>query len=631
MTQRCKIIFFFVLAGVALWAAPEKGFSQCASVVSAFPFVSGFETGDEGFVRNAVLHWERGSIVPGSKSVIAAAGNGQNCWIVGGLSGALYSSGVSYLNSPCFDFTTLARPELSLKLIWETERNFDGVHLEVSVDGGQNWQLLGSELSDANCLGENWYNNASVRFLSDRPGWSGSVLGGGGGNCQSGNGSGQWLTARHELTALAGEPDVRFRFVFGAGIICNAYEGFAFDDFTIREAPAQPADFTYSCTDIRTVQFQNTSSLCETALAWNFGDPGSGASNTSAIADPIHVFSAPGTYLVTLSVTYPNLPVQVQTATVTMADLQIDLTQSIRCQGEANGILTASGIGVSVPLTYTWNTQPPQTTASISGLSAGTYTVSLTGNGVCPTTSSATLTEPPALSAFTDKTDATCDQNNGSIRLTASGGTSPLDIRWNQGGTGPALTGLTPGTYSALIQDANGCNLTVPAVVIANRVVPVSVSLGSDTTICDGQTLLLTPGSFASYVWQDGSTGPGLTVSRTGTYQVTVTNNEGCTGTGQVTVTVGCSGVFFPAAFTPDNDRLNDRFGILGDKALLTDYELSLFDRWGKRLFSSRNPDIAWDGRYGGKTCSAGVYVWKARYRYQGKSEQRQGTILLLR
>ncbi|MFM5987531.1 MAG: hypothetical protein ACKO9I_19795, partial [Sphaerospermopsis kisseleviana] len=93
MTQRCKIIFVFVLAGVALWATPERGFSQCASVVSTFPFVAGFETGDEGFVRNAVLHWERGSIVPGSKSVIAAAGNGQNCWIVGGLSGALYNSG----------------------------------------------------------------------------------------------------------------------------------------------------------------------------------------------------------------------------------------------------------------------------------------------------------------------------------------------------------------------------------------------------------------------------------------------------------------------------------------------------------------------------------------------------------
>ncbi len=108
--------------------------------------------------------------------------------------------------------------------------------------------------------------------------------------------AGGWVNAQHTLINLAGTPNVIFRFIFGAGTQCNAYDGFAVDDIVIGEAPPNNASFTFSCTNSNTVNFTNTSALCP-ALTWDFGDPASGPNNTSTLPNPTHTFSGTGTHI----------------------------------------------------------------------------------------------------------------------------------------------------------------------------------------------------------------------------------------------------------------------------------------------------------------------------------------------
>jgi PKD repeat protein len=140
--------------------------------------------------------------------------------------------------------------------------------------------------------------------------------------CTSNSGSAGWVVAQHCMSNLAGVANVKFRFAFGAGSTCNNFDGIAFDNITIGEAPANNANFTFGCTPTSLqYQFTNTSTLCPSGFSWNFGDPTSGTNNTSIVTNPMHQFSAPGTYTVTLSVNGPcNAPSTITKTVVTVSN-----------------------------------------------------------------------------------------------------------------------------------------------------------------------------------------------------------------------------------------------------------------------------------------------------------------------
>ena len=187
--------------------------AQCVGGISTFPYNESFELSDGNWVTGGTASdWAWG--VP-TKPVINFAGQGMRCWVTGGLTNAFYNNGESsFLKSPCFDFSTLVNPQISFKIFWETEKTFDGADLQYSVDGGTTWLDLGTANSNNVCGNTNWYNSGSVRFIGNKPGWAGNIQTSG---CTPGNGSGGWLTATHEMSALAGKPNVVFRFEFGAG------------------------------------------------------------------------------------------------------------------------------------------------------------------------------------------------------------------------------------------------------------------------------------------------------------------------------------------------------------------------------------------------------------------------------
>lgn len=87
---------------------------------------------------------------------------------------------------------------------------------------------------------------------------------------------------------------------------------------------------------------------------------------------------------------------------------------------------------------------------------------------------------------------------------------------------------------------------------------------------------------------------------------------------------------FMPNAFTPDNDGVNDTFGMTGQN--VKDFKMQIFNRWGEVLFESNNPNDRWDGTYQGDKVQEGVYVYTVEgYRaLSGKRIQKTGTVTVL-
>ena len=141
--------------------------------------------------------------------------------------------------------------------------------------------------------------------------------------------------------------------MFGAGTTCNSFDGIAIDDVLIQNAAPNIANFTYLCSDSNKVSFTNTSVQCPTAFSWNFGDTGSGTSNTSTLQNPTHTFSAAGNYTVTLTSSGPcntsgsvSLPVKILSVNATATN--------VICNGPNTGTATAHVTGGSGTFTYLW-------------------------------------------------------------------------------------------------------------------------------------------------------------------------------------------------------------------------------------------------------------------------------------
>ena len=159
------------------------------------------------------------------------------------------------------------------------------------------------------------------------------------------------------------------------------------------------------------------------------------------------------------------------------------------------------------------------------------------------------------------------------------------------------------------------------------------VSLGRDTVLCNGETLLLdATAPNTTYLWQDLSTNPTYTVTKEGTYRVTV--SDSC-GSKSDTIHVrykNCNcNIQVPNAFTPNHDGRNDRFPP-EFTCSFTDYKVEIFNRWGKVIFLSNDPTRSWDGAYKGFLQDPGVYVYVLTYKLgPGDKKTKSGTVLLIR
>lgn len=207
---------------------------------------------------------------------------------------------------------------------------------------------------------------------------------------------------------------------------------------------------------------------------------------------------------------------------------------------------------------------------------------------------------------------------------------------WSTGAITQNITVSQPGTYSVLVK-INGCNSPATDTMIVSNLPLPTVALRKDTTICSFYTLRIDASGtdIADYLWNTGSTDSFILVNNEGIYNVDVRNKCGSVSDAiTIAVDLCADDLFFPTGFTPNGDRRNDIFKAVYLQGLqVLDYELQVFNRWGERIFTTKDVNKGWDGRINGKEQGNAVFVWLAKYKKTGSSTLivRKGTTALIR
>lgn len=242
---------------------------------------------------------------------------------------------------------------------------------------------------------------------------------------------------------------------------------------------------------------------------------------------------SPGTYTVT--VTDSQGCSKVATATISGSNgPSVTVTKTnITCFGGNDGTATASAFGGSTPYTYSWSNGG--SSATITGLSAGTYIVTVTDASGCTETGSVTIIQPSQVSVNVNSTSPGCNGSTGSASASASGGTPPYNFNWSNGASGSNVSNLSPGTYTVTVTDANGCTKTASTSVMQGSNINVHVS--TDDATCglnNGSASASASGGVApySYSWSNGGSSATINGLSGGTYSVTVTDANGCSAVG---------------------------------------------------------------------------------------------------
>lgn len=169
----------------------------------------------------------------------------------------------------------------------------------------------------------------------------------------------------------------------------------------------------------------------------------------------------------------------------------------------------------------------------------------------------------------------------------------------------------TSGTYTDNLKAISGCDSIVTTTLTVNPL--PFVSLGEDKLICKGDSIVLSPGpGFSSYLWSDGSVLSDLLVTHSGIYSVTAFN-KWCPATDEISINECGAEIWFPNAFSPDNDGINESFKpvIMGT---LSSYQILIYNRWGQELYESNDSYAGWDGKFQGSTCATGQYVYIVKF-----------------
>ncbi|PZE16686.1 hypothetical protein DNU06_12590, partial [Putridiphycobacter roseus] len=262
----------------------------------------------------------------------------------------------------------------------------------------------------------------------------------------------------------------------------------------------------------------------------------------------------------------PTYPAESNFVTITIHPLPVAVATATDalCNGAADGTATVNVTVGTAPYTYAWNNGG--TTASLTGLVAGTYSVVVTDSNGCVANAMVTVNEPTDLTANGTGSATSCHgDNDGTVTVIAAGGTAPYTYAWSNGGTTATLTGLVAGTYTVTITDANGCTETAMATVTEPTSMMLSMT-SSINNVCFGAsnataTVVATGGTTGyTYLWNDASASTGMSATglSAGTYTVIVTDANGCVKSDSVTFVDPNEMIATPIVSGPTCDVSND-------------------------------------------------------------------------
>lgn len=248
-----------------------------------------------------------------------------------------------------------------------------------------------------------------------------------------------------------------------------------------------------------------------------------------------------------------NIPAGVYTVTVTSSlgctatgtgtvsqptTLNVSISGSTSvCSGANNGTLTANPPPNTGPYTYHWSNGA--TTKTISNLSAGAYTVSVSNTQGCQGTASATISSNPDIIVNLSVMNAKCyNSPTGEISASASGGTPPFSYLWSNGATTAIINGLPAGNYSLTVTDMIGCTSVITATVTQPNALSISFAGNGGSCGSNGILTANVTGGVGPYQWSwnNGATTPTIINLAPGDFSVTITDANGCTNSTNTTV-----------------------------------------------------------------------------------------------
>ena len=316
----------------------------------------------------------------------------------------------------------------------------------------------------------------------------------------------------------------------------------------------------HGCIKVRTVAIGQPALLTANGSSNNidcFGNCNGSASVAPTGGNPSYTYSwapggattatisnlCPGTF--TCTVTDTKTCVATYVTTITEPPL-LTITASganLICNGVCTGSVTATASGGVLNYTYSWS-PGGYTTPSVTGLCAGTYSLTVTDGNACVKTATVTLTQPGAITAIPTGTNINCFGTcTGTVNANAAGGVAPYSYFWSPGGcTTATCSSLCAGTYMVNVNDAIGCATSATITLTEAPLLTVSASNtnASCSGFCNGTASAVATDGTApyTYLWSPGgATTSAIAGLCIGNYTITVTDSKGCTGTSSVTIT----------------------------------------------------------------------------------------------
>jgi len=419
-----------------------------------------------------------------------------------------------------------------------------------------------------------------------------------------------------------------------------------------------------------TVNFSNQS-MNANGYRWDFGDPAA-TNDTSRLVIPAWTYSAPGTYTVML-IASPGLTCADTSYSVFKIDPLLQpsfVPPPSQClEGNAYNFAAGGAFQGGPGTNFTWQfgpgSNPPisndQNPAGVNFLTQGVHTVTLTinENGCVGSYVSNVTVNPMATATFNMAPLTSCPPFTVVFKDNSNPAGRILNYNWTFGDgntstlSTPTNTYVNIGSYnvsvSMLATNAFGCNkwynFNIPNAVTVNPIPHAEISANPlVTSIFEPEitfTDLSSNGINCSLLFGDGNTFSGCnfgttthTYSTYGMFQATqiLMNGTGCTDTFRLDIEIKPEYRYFvPNAFTINNDGLNEIFApsIMG----VRDYDFSIFDRWGKKIFETNSLNHGWDGTFKGDPCQQDVYVYKIKYidEVDNKYYSHLGRVALLR
>jgi len=288
-----------------------------------------------------------------------------------------------------------------------------------------------------------------------------------------------------------------------------------------------------------TANFVSTSTGQPTTYSWTFEG---GSPATSSAQNPQNIsYANAGTFDVALTVTNANgsHTYNCNDCMTVYALPSATLTgTSPACNNATTGSITSNVTGGASPYTYSWSNGA--TSANLSNVGSGSYTLTVTNVNGCSSQATTTLTNPTGMTITGTATNITCAAvNSGSIYVSATGGTGNKTYSWSNGATGTSISNLAAGSYTVTVTDGGGCTKTQSFTITSPSAITITGTATNATCSAAGSITVSATGGTGNktFTWSNGATGATVSNLSAGSYTVSATDANGCTKTQSFTIT----------------------------------------------------------------------------------------------